>query len=228
MQFFKDLFHLFFPVLCSCCHEHLSRRENVICTNCRHELSLANFSNFSNNPLEKSFHGKIPIYEASAMFLYHREGKVQQLIHQLKYKGRQEIGSFIGKWMGYELAESTRFKTIDYIVPVPLHPKKLKERGYNQLTTFGEALSKYLGAPFITTKLTKTASTTTQTYQGRIARSKNVQEVFILDDLNFFNNKHVLLIDDVITTGATIEACSQQLLKTSTIKISIAVMAYTI
>ena len=222
-----NLFNLFFPDVCLTCKLQLANNESTICTHCRHDFPLTEFTNYPNNLVEKSFIGRIPIIEATSLLYFHKKGKSQQLIHELKYKGHQEIGSLLGNWLGDEILESNRFKKLDYIVPVPLHPNKLKKRGYNQLTKFGEAISEKLRIPLISNKLIKVGSTETQTLKGKIGRWRNVQELFKLIDTSFFENKHLLLIDDVITTGATMESCCNELLKTHGVKISIAVMAYT-
>lgn len=227
MLLLEDIFQLFFPDVCLSCKLQLTKNETVICTTCRHDFTQTDYTTKPQNQLEKSFYGRIPIQEATALFYFHKKGKIQELIHELKYKGHQEIGVFFGNWLGNEISENNRFKTIDCIVPVPLHPKKLKKRGYNQLTKFGQALSSTLNIPFVEHKLGKIESTTTQTHKGKDARWKNVKELFHLTDITFFENKHILLIDDVITTGATLEACSNELLKSKNVKISIAVMAYT-
>ncbi|AOW21390.1 ComF family protein [Urechidicola croceus] len=227
MQLFKDIFYLFFPDVCLSCNQQLSKNENTICTICRHDFPLANFTNQIDNPIEKKFYGRVPIESASALFIFHKKGKVQQLIHQLKYKNQQEIGTLIGNWLGEELKSSNRFKNIDYIIPVPLHPKKKKLRGYNQLTKFGVTLAKVLNSEYIDNKLIKTYSSETQTKKGIVARWNNVNEQFKIKNEDYFNNKHILLIDDVITTGATLESCANQLLKSKNIKISLALMAFT-
>ena len=227
MLFLKDLFYLFFPEVCLTCKNPLLRNESTICTSCRHDFPLTGFANIEDNQLEKQLYGRIQIKEATALFYFHKKGKVQQLIHELKYRNHQEIGTLLGNWLGEEIKNSIRFKNIDYIVPVPIHPKKLKKRGYNQLTKFGELLEVILNTPFIENKLLKKDSTETQTHKGRLDRWRNVKDLFELKDYSFFENKHVLLIDDVITTGATLEACSNQLLKCNGVTISIAVMAYT-
>ncbi len=223
----SDVVNLFFPEVCCTCKLQLTKNEIVVCINCRHDFALTNFTNYPNNLIEKSFYGRTQIEEATALFYFHKKGKVQQLIHELKYKGQQQIGTFVGNWLVAEIIESNRFKNIDAIIPVPLHPKKFKKRGYNQLTTFGEMLSSTLRIPLISDKLIKVGTTDTQTYKGKIARFKNVKEHFKIIDTSFFENKHILLIDDVITTGATIESCCSELFKSKNVKISLAVMAYT-
>lgn len=224
---FKDIFYLFFPDVCTNCDKQLGNKEEIICTLCRHDFPYTNFSNRKENILEKKFYGRILLEAGTALFYFHKQGKVQHLIHQLKYHNKEEIGSLFGSWLAEDLLESKRFETIDYIVPVPLHPKKKRKRGYNQLTKFSEEISKKINTKIVDNKLIKIENTQTQTKKGLIERWKNVDELFQLKDTSFFENKHVLLIDDVITTGATIETCANELLKTKNIKISVAVMAYT-
>ena len=133
----------------------------------------------------------------------------------------------MGEWLGTKILQSKRFNSLDCIIPVPLHPKKLKKRGYNQVRSFGESLSNKLNIPMIENKLLRVSKSNTQTYKNRFERSKNVEEIFELPDINIFKNQHILLIDDVVTTGATLESCCVQLMKTKNIKISIATMVIT-
>ena len=227
MQFFKDVFNLFFPRTCACCDEQLVRNEEVICLKCRFDLPLTNFTNENKNAVEQIFYGRVKIEFATSLFFFRNKGKSQKLISQLKYNRNQEIGYVLGKWLGNELKESKRYSGVDYIIPVPLHPKKLKKRGYNQLTYFGKGLSEILETPFLENILIKKSDTATQTIKQRLERWKNVSEIFYLTNKNIFENKHILIIDDVITTGATLEACILALSKTNNIKFSIATMAYT-
>lgn len=227
MNIFKSIFNLFYPDICLCCKEQLTINESIICLNCRFDLPLTHFSNEKDNLVEKSFYGRIPLKYGTALFFYSKKGKVQELIHQLKYRKHQEIGTLTGNWLGAEIAQSNRFKNVNYIIPVPLHKKKLKKRGYNQVTKFGESLSAQLGVPFIENELTRISSTKTQTKKFRLDRWKNVQEIFFIQHPEKFHNKHILLIDDVITTGATIEACYNALSKINDLSFSIACIAYT-
>jgi len=227
MKFLKDIFNLFFPEVCLCCGEHLLTSENTVCITCRHDLSLTNFSFEKNNLVEKSFFGRMPIENATALFYFLKKGKVQQLIHELKYNKQQQVGFFIGNWLGLEMLESNRFKNIDYIIPVPLHKKKLKTRGYNQVTTFGKSLSEKLNVEYDDSFLIKVSATKTQTKKIRLDRWKNVQELFVVQNEAILKNKHILLIDDIITTGATLESCCKAFDNIEGLKISIACMAYT-
>lgn len=227
MQFLKDFFLLFYPKLCANCSNQLTKNELVICTFCRHDLPLTNFKDYTNNKVFNTFKGRIAIEKATSLLFFRKKGSTKNIIHQLKYKGNQEIGVFFGNWLGQNLVDNKQFNNIDLIIPVPLHPKKLQLRGYNQVTTFGKTLSKQLNKPFIENVLIRTTAAKTQTFKARFERFKNLETRFLLTDLSVFTNKHVLLIDDVITTGATLEACAKELQKTNNVKISVLTMAYT-
>lgn len=225
-SFFNDFISLFYPRACMACGKNLMRYENCICTFCLYHLPRTNFHGEKENPVTKLFWGKINIEAAAACFYFYKKGKVQQLMHQLKYKGHKEIGSFIGRLYGKELLQIPAFNSVNYIIPVPLHPKKEKIRGYNQSEMFALGLSESMKVPVDTHSLIKSTSTETQTKKSRFSRWENVKEVFTLQNTERFKNKHILLVDDVITTGATIESCVIKLQQSEGIKISIASMAY--
>ena len=159
------------------------------------------------------------------MYYFYKGGKVQQLMHKLKYKGQSEIGIYLGNMYGKELIKTTRFNTVNYIIPVPMHPKKQKKRGYNQSEIIARGLSQSMNATVDTATLIKSTSTQTQTRKSRFSRWENVKEVFELKEHNHLIDKHVLLVDDVITTGSTLESCILNLLKVPGIKISVASLA---
>lgn len=227
MQFLKDIFYLFFPKICTTCSTKLLQNESFLCTQCRHDLPIICYNDYQKNKIAATFYGRVPIEKATSFLYFYKEGKTQQLIHQLKYKGNQQVGAFLGKWFGQILKETNQFTDIDYIIPVPLHPTKFKKRGYNQLTTFGLTLSEVLQIEYKTDILLKINSTKTQTYKKRFERFSDSETKFQISDTNFLESKHILLIDDVITTGATLEACILELLKTKNLKISIATISYT-
>jgi competence protein ComFC len=227
MKFLKDFFRIFYPDLCANCENQLEKNENTICTFCRHDLPLTNFTNYSENKIAKTFYGRIIIEKANTLLFYRKEGITKKLIHELKYKGNEEIGSFFGNWLGEILKQNNEFSDINLIVPVPLHPKKLKQRGYNQVSKFGEKLSYHLNKPFLENVLLRTSTSKTQTFKARFERFNNNDTKFQSNNTSSFKNKHILLIDDVITTGATIESCARELQKTEGVKISILTMAYT-
>ncbi len=227
MQLFKDIFHLFYPNLCTTCSRELLSGEEILCSFCSHDLPIINHKNFKNNQITQIFYGRIPIENATSFLYYRKVGKVRELIHQLKYKDNEKVGVFLGNWFGYILKEIQEFSDIDCIIPVPLHTQRLKERGYNQLTKFGETLSEILEIEYNPKILIRVTSTKTQTFKQRFERFSNTQTKFQLTNYSILKNKHVLLIDDVITTGATLEACCNELLKTKNLKISIVTMAFT-
>ncbi len=225
MHIFKGISQIFFPNICFCCENVLTNQEKVICTYCLHNLPVTNYTLTKDTSVLKVFYGRVAIENATALLFYQKKGIVQNLIHHLKYRNQQKIGTFIGNWLGAEMKESNQFNEIDYIIPVPLHSKRLKERGYNQVTKFGKQLADVLEVPYLENVLSRKKANKTQTNKGRMDRWNNVIELFYLENVLLFENKHILLIDDIITTGATIEACCNELNKTKNIKVSIAVMA---
>lgn len=227
MTFLNNLFRIFYPKLCVNCKNQLDVNEDTLCTFCRHDLPLANYTNYIDNKITKIFYGRVLVEKANTLLFFRKEGITKKLIHQLKYKGNQEIGVFIGNWLGILLKENGEFSDIDAIIPVPLHPKKLKQRGYNQVSKFGERLSYHLEKPFIKDNLIRTSTSKTQTFKARFERFDNIDTKFHLKNTSIFKNKHILLIDDVITTGATLEACIKELQKTENSKVSVLTMAYT-
>mgnify|MGYP003610929114 CR=1 FL=1 len=222
---FKSIVNLFFPKVCSGCNSFLLTNENVICTVCRHDIPLTNHHLNPDNDASKKFYGRIPIQHASALFYFHKKGIVQQLIHNLKYKGHEEIGSIIGEWYAEDLSQMEFIQTVDEIIPVPLHPRKLKERGYNQVTTFGKALSSSLNLIYNDSLLNRNKYSKTQSKKNLLGRTEGIESVFDVTFTEKDHDKHFLLIDDVITTGSTLEACSRALLKIPGAKISIICMA---
>jgi ComF family protein len=227
MKILTDFFRIFYPELCVNCDNLLTQNEQLLCTFCRHDLPLTNFTNYTNNTLTKIFYGRVEIKKANSLLCFRKDGITKKIIHELKYKGNEEIGIFVGNWLGEILKENNEFSDIDAIVPVPLHPKKQKQRGYNQVTKFGERISFHLSKPFLENLLLRTSTSKTQTFKARFERFKNIDTKFQLKDTSTLKNKHVLLIDDVITTGATLESCAKELQKTGGIKVSILTMAYT-
>lgn len=222
---FHDLVNLFYPSLCQICEQELLKNERVICVKCLHELPVISYLPNNENPVKKVFYGRIEIEEAFALLTFQKKGAVQKLIHQLKYRGQKDIGKYLGEWTGANLLESKNFSGVDVVIPVPLHKKKLKSRGYNQVEEFGREISKSLQIPYLDNVLLKTSLTTTQTIKARLARWGNIEESFVLANQDLIKNKHVLLVDDLITTGSTLEACAAVLQKAGGVKISVATMA---
>ncbi|PJJ10452.1 ComF family protein [Flavobacterium sp. 1] len=222
---FKSLINLFFPKVCAGCKSFIGTNEHIVCTVCRHELPLTNHHLNPENEAFKKFYGRIPVEYVSAFLYFHKKGMVQELIHNLKYKGHEEIGTFLGEWYASDLNNSPLPKDIDVIIPVPLHKKRLKERGYNQVTNFGMALSENFKIPLNDSILMRKVYSKTQSKKSFLGRTEGIETVFDVSFSEKDTNKHYLLIDDVLTTGATLEACSKALLKIPGVKISILCMA---
>ena len=226
MNPFSDLFFLVFPEICAACGNSLWNYEEVICTSCNYHLPRTNFHLDDENQVSRSFWGRARVEAAGAYLYFNKGNKVQKLIHQLKYKGRRDVGVFIGKQYGLYLKKTPAFKTVECIIPVPLHKKKLKMRGYNQSEAFADGLAISLGVSVDTTSFIRSISTETQTRKSRFRRWQNVSEMFAVTDPSLLEGKHVLLVDDVITTGATMEACIQVLSAIPGIKVSLAAIAF--
>ncbi len=222
----KDFIALIFPHNCVSCGKNLYKKEQSICTYCAYYLPKTNFHLNEDNPIAKIFWGRVPIFSAAAFYSFNKGGKVQQLIHQLKYKGQKHIGLSIGKLYGYELKDCKNFNTVDTIMPVPLHPKRKKKRGYNQSDDFAIGLAESMNLKADLKTLYRAKESETQTRKSRFSRWQNVESVFQLYNPSDIEGKHILLVDDVITTGATLEACAQTLLKVPGVKVSIATIAF--
>ncbi|WP_291098561.1 MULTISPECIES: ComF family protein [unclassified Flavobacterium] len=222
---FKNSINLFFPPVCAGCHSFLLSNENVICTLCRHNIPLTNHHLNPENEAFKKFYGRIPVEYTSALLYFHKKGIVQELIHNLKYKGQEEIGTVLGTWYAEDLKNSTIIQSVDEIIPVPLHKRKLRERGYNQVANFGRALSKDLNLKYNDSVLFRKVYSKTQSKKNLLNRSDGIDTIFDVSFTEKDHHKHFLLIDDVITTGSTLEACSHALLKIPGAKISIVCMA---
>ncbi|MDP2161268.1 MAG: ComF family protein [Flavobacterium sp.] len=222
----KSLFNLFYPTVCLACSDLLLTNEATICTTCRHELPLTRHTEMENNEIIKRFYGRLELEHASSLLYFHKKGIVQELIHKLKYKNHQEIGTFLGEWYGEELKPIHKKVIFDEIIPVPLHKKRFKERGYNQLTTFGHALSKSLNVPYNDSILHRDVYAVTQTKKSFFERTDDKKTSFGVDYTLTDHGKHFLLIDDVITSGTTLEACGNVLASIPNSKLSIAALAY--
>ena len=222
----NDFISLVFPHVCVSCGKSLYKNEQSICTYCTYHLPKTNFHLNTDHPIAKIFWGRVSIHSAAAFYGFNKGGKVQHLIHQLKYKGHKNIGFTVGKLYGYELKQCINFNTINIVIPVPLHPKKQKKRGYNQSDTFAQGLAESMNAKANLNAIYRTAENESQTKKSRFKRWQNVESIFQIRDAKGLEGQHILLVDDVITTGATLEACAQTLLQIPNIKISIVTIAY--
>lgn len=220
-----DFIDLFYPRVCAGCYAKLNKEEKEICLICKNSLPKTNFHVIDENPVKKLFWGKLPIHHATSYLYFTKHSKVQNILHNIKYNGHKELAQTMGQMFGAELKNSINYRDVDIIIPVPLHPKKLKSRGFNQSEYFGIGLSESMEIPLSVNNLVRQSNSSTQTKKNRFQRWENVSDIFAVLEPEKFQNKHLLLIDDVITTGATLEACYQALAKSGNIKLSFASIA---
>jgi ComF family protein len=223
--YFRDLLTLVYPELCAACANYLYKGEEVICTVCRHSLPYTSFESHAGNPVEKLFWGRVPISSAASLLFFRKGSRVQHLLHELKYKRNRAVGVRMGELMGLRLSQTERFSTADILLPVPLHPAKIRQRGYNQAGVIVEGMASSMNKMVDEFNFRRMDFTESQTRKSRYARYENMKDVFTIRDEEAFRNKHFILVDDVITTGATIEACAQCLLKVPGVKVSVVSLA---
>jgi ComF family protein len=222
-----DFIALFFPRLCIACTQPLPKSERCLCLDCQITLPETDFHNTSPNTFTARFDGRIHLEAATSLFFFTKKSRTQHLIHQIKYDDKREAATELGRLLGEKIAESSIFKDIDYIIPVPMHPKKQRWRGYNQAEMFADGLSDALNVAVETQVLRKVKMTVSQTQMSRTERLDNTQEVFELRQGDFLKGKNILIVDDVMTTGATLESCAVAITeKLPDVKISFATIAY--
>lgn len=223
---FSSTLHLFYPHICTGCGSDILGEDNRLCLKCIHDLPHTGFANIPGNPVEKHFWGRVPIAEAYSQFYFSKEFLIQHLIHQLKYKGDTKIGFYLGELMGKTILNSNRFTSIDALIPLPLYADKEHKRGYNQAAVICNGMSSVMNIPVINNAVIRKHATETQTRKHRTERWENVKGSFKVVKEDVLKNKHLLLVDDVVTTGATLEACGSVLLQVENVKLSIATLAY--
>lgn len=227
MPLFADFLSLFYPQVCAGCNGELLQGEKFVCVNCLLSLPYTGFASQTPNPSEQTFWGRVDI-AAGASFLYFRKGNAtQKIMHRIKYKSEKELAEYMGRLMGQELKASGRFGGIGVVIPVPMHPSKQRKRGFNQSEWFAKGLSAIINAPVLTDVLLKTTATESQTKKSRWQRWINADEKYTLKNPQHIAGKKILLVDDTLTTGATLEACAGMLLQANPQSISIATMAFT-
>jgi ComF family protein len=220
----SPLFHLFYPHNCIGCGSDLIDKDNFLCLECFDNLPYTNFAQHANNPLEKKFWGRIALVSAMSLFYFSKESIVQNMIYELKYKGNKRAGYFFGNLIGKSLLNSNRFHA-DVLIPLPLFEKKEKMRGYNQSEILCHGIAEIIDQPVVKNNVIRKVFTETQTRKHRVERWKNVENIFQVKFPEELEGKHILLVDDIITTGATIDACATEILKIKNVKLSIASFA---
>ena len=223
---FSSTMHLLYPHVCTGCGSDLLQADNLLCLKCLHNLPHTGFATLPNNPVEKYFWGRIPLTAAFSQFYFSKEFLIQHLIHQLKYKGDTEIGFYLGEMMGRTLLNSSRFSSIDALIPLPLYADKEHKRGYNQAAVICNGMSAVMNVPVLNGAVIRQQATETQTRKHRTERWENVKRSFKVAKGHELAGKHLLLVDDVVTTGATLEACGHVILGIERVKLSIATLAY--
>ena len=221
----SDFLGLFFPELCLSCRKPLVRGEDILCTDCLIAIARTDFHRQRDNSLEQAFWGRCNIERAAAFSVYNRGSRVRTLIHMMKYKGRKDLGISLGKLYGSYLKESTFMNDIDIMIPVPLHPSRLRRRGYNQSEYIASGLSEVTGVPVISDVLKRVVQTSSQTKSGRYERWENVEGMFVVTKPERISGRHLLVVDDVITTGSTMEACVNALNDAAAVSVSVIALA---
>ncbi len=230
MRIFFDwircFFSLIFPDLCRACGNHLYEGETFLCTDCRMTLPYTHDQFLKETEVERILYGRVRIHAASAYLSFSKKSLVQRILHSIKYKGQEEFGEFMGRMHAHQLSYSDKFNIVDLCIPVPLHPEKIKKRGYNQSECIARGIVEVLKIPLEKNALQRSKHTETQTRKSRFSRFENMREVFFVSNKTSIENKHVLLVDDVITTGSTIESCVMVLLENGASSVSVACIAF--
>lgn len=226
LEYPTDAFRLIYPVLCGGCDEPLVKGERHLCFSCRIGLPYTNFELIKENPVEKIFYGRVHLEFATAMLYFSKKEKVQNIMHNIKYNENIELANYIGRLIAERLHNIPALEDVSVLMPVPLHHHKLNLRGYNQSEKIAQGINKILQKEISVKNLIRTENTDTQTKKNRTERWENVKNAFEIKKPELLQNKHILLIDDVITTGATLEACAQTLLETIDCKVSVATVAF--
>ncbi|MGE0770470.1 MAG: ComF family protein [Cyclobacteriaceae bacterium] len=219
-----DFVSLFFPKYCMSCHVSLVGGEDILCTRCIVDLPKTQY-HLNGSPVKDRLHGRLPLKHGLAFLKFRKGGTVQRLLHELKYRQHPEVGVKLGKIYGKDLADAGLGQAFDLIVPVPLHPVRLRKRGYNQAAKFAEGISFALKVPMDESVSVRKANTSTQTSKTKLERWENVKDVFAIEPQANIAGKRILLVDDVMTTGATLEACGQHLIQHGCAELSVACIA---
>lgn len=222
---FKEFLAMIFPEYCLTCQQGLASGEDLLCTDCRHDLSETNFHQSpQDNLLFEKFKGRVNLEYALAFLKFVKGGKTQKLLYHLKYNNNPKVGELLGLWYGFLLKKEGLSENIDLIVPIPLHSSKLKKRGYNQSEEFAKGLSESMQVPY-QNAVERIKFTVSQTKKSNVERWQNIEKVYAVKDNTLIKDKHILVVDDLITTGATLEFCLNELKNSGAKKLSIATIA---
>ena len=222
LDYVQSLIDLFYPNVCPGCGKSLPPKNDMLCPHCLYKLPKTDHHQYLSNPFTQRLTGRFDFFSGAAFLLFTKGGMTQGLIHQIKYGGKRELALYLGKRYGDLLKESPLFRGVEIIAPVPLHPKKLKRRGYNQSEWFAKGLRESMNVEMIPNALRRIRPSISQTSQNRMERLKSVQGAFQVHPRYSLEDKHILLVDDVLTTGATLESCANPLLEQKGIKLSLA------
>jgi ComF family protein len=228
-EYLSDFIHLLYPDICLSCGQALLKDEQILCFKCEGELPQTGQLQKSDNRLMQRLWGRVEVQGAAAFLQFQKGGHVQHLLHQMKYKGRKEVGVYLAKMLGHQLLEpDSIIKNVDIVVPVPLHWKKLRQRGYNQCDSFAGGVAEVLGVPWSEDALERVHENVAQARKRWYDRWENVSGIFSTKDVQQIQGKHVLLVDDVVTTGATAEACIRSILTVNDTRASFLAVAYAV
>lgn len=228
IEYLTDVYRLFYPKLCGACNTALYKGEQHICFVCSNNLPFTDFEKLKSNPVEKVFQGRIDVAFATSLLYFSRSTKTQNILHQIKYNNRKQLAIYLGNLLGERIKSTHEQLNFDVIIPVPLHPKKLQIRGYNQSSYIAKGIAEALNIPVAEHIIKRKINTATQTKKTRVERWQNINNAFELNKKIKLNYNHILLVDDVLTTGATIEACANSLNSKQNLKISVATLAMAI
>jgi len=224
-QYLQNFSELLYPKLCGGCGNHLYENEEVVCVYCRASLPLSGECDFENNASEKLFWGKVSITAAASFLFFQKKSSTQHLLHQLKYQQKENIGEWLGEQFAYSLQSKGRFAAVEIIIPIPLHPSRIKFRGYNQCDAIARGMASVLQIPIVNGVLIRSVATQSQTKKNRFQRFENMESVFSLAQTSAIKGKNILLLDDVLTTGATLISAAQVLQQAGSNKLFVGAVA---